>query len=660
MMQDTQADIATQLVDNNDSGEIDDGEAPTQAVTADHSDGEDMDATQAVAPGSPTQQDDMDATQAVEVDAPASPEPTMDESRAEEDGAKSDMEEGEADKSDTEMDNKSENGKRSRSVSRASSPAGSARSRSVSKEVDKSGTKSRSQSRSKSRSKSPEKDGEKAKSRSRSGSRQRSRSKSGSKDRSRSRSKSGSVKSKSRSRSRSKSGSRAASKSKSRSRSRSKSGSRSRSGSAASRSRSRSKSGSRSRSGSRSKSRSRSRSGSRSSRSASRSRSRSGSKSRSRSRSRSGSGSDSDVASKKKKVVKDALGDSDDEGGKGSGDEGGDKALPALSDSEDEGGEKKDKEKGTGGDGGNEEAERKAADSSSDDDRPVNNGDNGLSNGKLMSDFDMMLERKRSEQKKRRKKKDIDLINDNDDAIARLIADMRFAAREDNELNQAGQPAIRKMTMLRNVLSQLKKVDLQMAFVEANVLSVMTDWLAPLPDKSLPSGEIRRELLKILFTLRIDDQTRLKESGIGKAVMYLYKHPKEKTDNKVLAGKIINSWARPIFNKSTNYQDFEKEARAARDKDILNKKRRREEVEEPEEGLRPGDPGWIARARVPMPAGGDYIRRPEWQTDVEVVAKKKKVAGLIDKQMRAMQERKKNAKPRRAVEMSLEGRKMAL
>jgi transcription factor SPN1 len=47
-----------------------------------------------------------------------------------------------------------------------------------------------------------------------------------------------------------------------------------------------------------------------------------------------------------------------------------------------------------------------------------------------MSDFDMMLERRRSEQRKRRKKKDIDLINDNDDAIARLIADMRLAARE--------------------------------------------------------------------------------------------------------------------------------------------------------------------------------------------------------------------------------------
>jgi transcription factor SPN1 len=284
-----------------------------------------------------------------------------------------------------------------------------------------------------------------------------------------------------------------------------------------------------------------------------------------------------------------------------------------------------------------------------------------MSGGRLMSDFDMMLERKRADQKKRRKKKDIELINDNDDAIARLIADMRFAAREDNDLNQAGQPAIRKITMLRNVLSQLKKVDLQMAFVEANVLSVMTDWLAPLPDKSLPSAEIRRELLKILFTLRIDDQSRLKESGIGKAVMYLYKHPKEAGDNRTLAGKIINTWARPIFNKSTDYKTFEKDHRAERDKEILNKKRGREEDPEPEEdGLRVGDPGWIARARVPMPSSSDYIRRPKWQTDVEVVAKKRKTAGFIDKHMKAQMERKKNAKPRRAVEMSLEGRKMAL
>ena len=48
-----------------------------------------------------------------------------------------------------------------------------------------------------------------------------------------------------------------------------------------------------------------------------------------------------------------------------------------------------------------------------------------------------MLERKKAEGRKRRKKKDIDLINDNDDAIAKMIADMRLAAREDRDLNIA-------------------------------------------------------------------------------------------------------------------------------------------------------------------------------------------------------------------------------
>lgn len=38
-----------------------------------------------------------------------------------------------------------------------------------------------------------------------------------------------------------------------------------------------------------------------------------------------------------------------------------------------------------------------------------------------------------------RRKKDIDVINDNDDAIAKMIADMRIAAKEDRELNDRGE-----------------------------------------------------------------------------------------------------------------------------------------------------------------------------------------------------------------------------
>ena len=91
--------------------------------------------------------------------------------------------------------------------------------------------------------------------------------------------------------------------------------------------------------------------------------------------------------------------------------------------------------------------------------------------------------------------------------------------------------------------------------LDNGMMTAITNWLAPLPDKSLPSLEIRTTLLKILNDFPNIEQGVLRTSGLGKAVMYLLKHPREVKENKLKASKLIREWSRPIFQVQSAFFD---------------------------------------------------------------------------------------------------------
>ncbi|XP_014912695.1 protein IWS1 homolog isoform X2 [Poecilia latipinna] len=334
--------------------------------------------------------------------------------------------------------------------------------------------------------------------------------------------------------------------------------------------------------------------------------------------------------------------------------------------------------------------QQKAADES-DSDEGVDRSGQDTS---FMSDFDIMLaKRKAMNSRKRRHRDGGTFISDADDVVSAMIIKMNEAAEEDRTLNSQKKPALKKLTLLPQVVMHLKKQDLKETFIDSGVMSAIKEWISPLPDKSLPALRIREELLRILQELPNVSQETLKHSGIGRAVMFLYKHPKESRANKDLALKLINEWSRPIFGLTSNYKGMTREERQQRDLDQQTPQRRRlsepqkvERAQEPdvfspptssggqtprrdlekqltgeEKALRPGDPGFCARARVPMPSNKDYVVRPKWNVEGDSSRSGyKKAISLLEKHKRRFAEQRKLRRPQGAVKISIEGNRMPL
>lgn len=203
------------------------------------------------------------------------------------------------------------------------------------------------------------------------------------------------------------------------------------------------------------------------------------------------------------------------------------------------------------------------------------------------------------------------------------------------------------------------------AMIDGGMMSAVSEWLAPLPDKSLPALEIRTELLKILSGFGNLDQGVLKQSGLGRAVMLLYKHPRETKENKAMAANIIREWSRPIFQLDTDFRSVSREERVQRDLEHMSsaKKKRLSGEAGPSDLATPVKSAEreINRARVPRPSTKDYVVRPKSTIEGEFKGERKgRAFARFDKTHRDFLERTKRTVAKRAVGVSLEGRNMAL
>ena len=150
---------------------------------------------------------------------------------------------------------------------------------------------------------------------------------------------------------------------------------------------------------------------------------------------------------------------------------------------------------------------------------------------------------------------------------------------------------------------------------------------------------------------------------------FIFRHPKQTRTLKDLCKNIIHKWSRPIFQISCDFSAMSKEERVARDRQMADRvsaaqssARRRAKFEaemEREKELRPGDAGWIGRARVPMVDTREYVKRPEWQSNVDFKEKQaKKGISMLEKHKRKFADKARILKGGHSVKISIEGKNM--
>lgn len=91
--------------------------------------------------------------------------------------------------------------------------------------------------------------------------------------------------------------------------------------------------------------------------------------------------------------------------------------------------------------------------------------------------------------------------------------------------------------------------------MDNNLLEGVRRWLEPLPDRSLPALDIQREFFPALKKMEFIDTSVLKESRLGRVIIFYTKCQRVTPDIVRLANDLVSAWSRPIIKRSASYRD---------------------------------------------------------------------------------------------------------
>jgi transcription factor SPN1 len=176
---------------------------------------------------------------------------------------------------------------------------------------------------------------------------------------------------------------------------------------------------------------------------------------------------------------------------------------------------------------------------------------------RLDMQIEAILKPKKTSRVKKRKKDAEEEALDRfaDEEVARLHDAMLAAAAEDEQSNKEKLPATAKLKLLPQVMEVLRKASLAQSIIDNHLLTGVRRWLEPLPDRSLPALNIQLDFFPILQKMEFIDSEVLKESGLGRIVLFYTKCKRVTPEIARIAESLVSSWSRPIIKRSASYRD---------------------------------------------------------------------------------------------------------